>query len=109
MRRFSILLKRYHLLRDLILGVAATIIACGIAAAIHTGTHPDSRQAVHSALSTHNLASVTVDQDQDKGVIRLTGIVDSAGSRDNAQQLAQQAAPSYTIDNQIQVNRAGLM
>ena len=108
MKQFSILLKRYHLLRDLILGVAATIIACGIAAAIHTGTHPDSRQAVHSALSTHNLTSVTVDQDQDKGVIRLTGIVASHSLRDLAHQLAAHAAPGYTIDNQIQVNRAGL-
>jgi hypothetical protein len=109
MKQFSILLKRYHLLRDLVLGVAATIIACGVAAAIHTHTHPDSQQAVHSALVSHRLDTVSIDQDQDAGVIRLTGIVESPTGRDRAQQLAQQAAPGYTIDNQIQVNRAGVM
>ena len=109
MKQFSILLKRYHLLRDLVLGVAATIVACGLAAAIHSHTHPDSQQAVHSALVSHSLDSVSIDQDRDKGVIRLTGTVDSTASRENAQQLAQQAAPGYTIDNQIQVNQAGLI
>ena len=109
MKQFSILLKRYHLLRDLALAVAATIVACGVAAAIHTNAHPDSQRAVHSALTSHQLSSVGVDQDQDKGVIRLTGIVDSPSHRDRAQRLAEQAAPDYTIDNQIQVNRAGTM
>ena len=108
MKQFSILLKRYHLLRDLALGVAATIVACGLTAAIHSHTHPDSQLAVHSALMSHSLDSVSIDQDQDKGIIRLTGIVESASHRDRALQLAQQAAPGYTIDNQIQVNRAGL-
>jgi hypothetical protein len=108
MKQFSILLKHYHLLRDLVLGVAATIVACGLTAVIHSHTHPDSQQAVHSALVSHSLDSVSINQDQDKGVIRLSGIVDNASHRDRAQQLAQQAAPGYTIDNQIQVNRAGL-
>jgi hypothetical protein len=109
MKQFRVLLKRHHLLRDVVLGVAATIVSCGVAAAIHTDTLPDSQQAVHSALVSHELSSVSVDQDQDKGVIRLTGIVSTPDSKDSAQQLAQQAAPRYTIDNQIQVNSAGVM
>ncbi|UWZ83508.1 BON domain-containing protein [Occallatibacter riparius] len=109
MKQFSILLKRYNLLRDLVLGVAATVVSCGVAAAIHTHAHPDSQQAVHSALVSHRLASVAIDQDQDAGVIRLTGIVENSTGRDRAQRIAQQAAPGYTIDNQIQVNRAGVM
>jgi osmotically-inducible protein OsmY len=80
-----------------------------VAGILHANAHPDSQRAVHSALWSHNLRSVSFDQDQDKGVIRLTGIVQSSDSKDRAQQLAQQAAPGYTIDNQIQVNRAGLM
>jgi BON domain len=99
MKQFHILLKRFHLLRDLVL----------CAAAIHSNTHPDRQLAVHGALSSHALGSVTVDQDKGKGVIRLTGVVANSDSKDRAQQLAQQAAPGYTIDNQIQVNRAGLL
>ncbi len=108
MKQFHTLLKRFHLLRDLVLCAAATAVACGVAAAVHTNAHPDSQRAVHGALSSHDLDSVTIDQDQDKGVIRLTGVVSNSDSKDRAQQLAQQAAPGYSIDNQIQVNRAGL-
>jgi hypothetical protein len=109
MKQFHILLKRYHLLRDLVLCAAATAVACGVAAALHTSAHPDSQLAVHGALSSHDLDSVTIEQDQDRGVIRLTGVVPNSDSKDRAQQLTQQAAPGYTIDNQIQVNRAGLL
>ena len=109
MKRFSILLKRYNLLRDLVLGVAATMLACGFTAACHNSNHPDDKQAVFNSLSSHDLASVMVDQDQGKGVIRLTGVVGSPDRKDRAQQLAQQAAPGYTIDNQIQVHAAGVM
>jgi BON domain len=109
MNRVHILLKRYHLLRDIVFGVAATIVSCGVAAAWHTNTHADDRQAIYRALSSQELTSVTVDQDQDQGVIRLRGIVDSTSLRDRAHQLAEHAAPGYTIDDQIEVNRAGLM
>jgi hypothetical protein len=106
MKQFHILLKRFHLLRDLVLCAAATAVACGVAAA---NAHPDRQLAVHGALSPHNLSSVTIYQDQDKGVIRLAGVVPNSDSKDRAQQLTQQAAPGYSIDNQIQVNRAGLL
>jgi hypothetical protein len=108
MKQLKTLLKRYHLLRDLVLGLAATAISCGVAAAWHTNTRPDDVRAIYSAFHANDLTSISVDQDQQKGVIRLTGIVTSADRRDLAQQIAQQAAPDYTIDDQIQVNRAGL-
>jgi acetylglutamate synthase len=109
MKQFHILIKRFHLLRDLVLCAAATVVACGVAAAWHTNIHADDRRAVYNVLKSHDLASVVVRQDCDKGVIQLSGIVDSADSKDRAQQLAEQAAPGYSIDNQIQVNRAGLL
>ncbi len=108
MKQFHTLLNRFHLLRDLILCAAATAVACGVAAAWRSNARPDRQLAVHGALSSHNLSSVSIDQDQDTGIIRLTGIVPNDDSKDRAQQLAQQAAPGYSIDNQIQVNRAGL-
>ncbi|HEY2859784.1 MAG TPA: BON domain-containing protein [Terracidiphilus sp.] len=108
MKRFHILLKRHHLLRDLVVGVAATIVSCSVAAGLYSNGHPDDRQAIYHALTLHDLSSVTVDQDQNKGVIRLTGIVATSDNKDQAEQVAEQAAPGYSIDNQIQVNRAGL-
>jgi hypothetical protein len=101
-------MRKSTLLRELALAGAATIIACSFTAACHSNQHPDDKAAVYSALGSHDLASVMVDEDRDKGTIRLSGIVGSPDRKDRAQQLAQQAAPGYSIQNQIQVQQIGL-
>ena len=108
MKQFNFLLKRFDLLRDILLGLVATIAACGFTAACHNSSHPDDKQAVYSALTSSNLASVMVEQDRDKGVIKLTGVVGSADNKSRAEQVAQQSAPGYTIQNDIRVEDAGL-
>jgi hypothetical protein len=95
--------------RDLVVMVAATALACGFTAACHTASHPDDKQAVYSTLDQNDLASVIVDQDRGNGVIKLSGIVGSQSRKDHAQQLAQQAAPGYTIDNQLKVDQSGVL
>ena len=85
-----------------ILGVSLAYSGCG-----HTG-HPDDRMAVYNSLDQHDLRSVTVSQDRNAGTITLSGIVGSPDRRQNAEQLAQQAAPGYTIVDRIQVENAGL-
>lgn len=102
-------MKRCNFLRDLGLAVVATLVACGFTAACQSGSHPDDSQAVYKALTSHELASVIVDQNRDKGVIKLSGIVGSADRRTSAGQLAQQAAPGYTIDNEVQVDQANIL
>jgi hypothetical protein len=106
---FNRFLDRFHLVRDLLLAMAATIVACGFTAACHTNAHPDDKQAVYNAMTSHDLASVTVDQDRNKGVIKLAGIVGSPDNKNLAQRLAQEAAPGYSVDNQIRVESTGLM
>lgn len=70
--------------------------------------HPDDKQAVYSALDQHDLASVEVFQNRDKGEITLRGIVGSPDQKTRAESVAQQAAPGYTITDQIQVQSAGI-
>jgi hyperosmotically inducible protein len=70
--------------------------------------HPDVKQAVYSALNQHELRSVEVFQDRGKGEITLRGIVSSPDQKTSADNLAQQAAPGYTIRDQIQVQSAGI-
>jgi osmotically-inducible protein OsmY len=88
---------------------AATVLACGFTAACHSASHPDDKQAVYNTLKQNDLASVIVDQDRGNGVIKLSGIVGSQNRKDHAQQLAQQAAPGYTIDNQLQVDQTNIL
>jgi osmotically-inducible protein OsmY len=106
--RVNRFLDRFNLLRDVLLAVTATVVACGFTAACNTNAHPDDKQAIYNALDQHQLSSVMVNQDRENGVVKLSGIVGSADSKGRAQQLAQQAAPGYTIDNRLQVNQTDI-
>lgn len=77
--------------------LAAACLSAGCA------SHPDQKAAVYSALTNVNLRSIMVKQDRRTGVITLTGRVTSTTLRSQAETVAQQAAPGYTIDDQIQV------
>ncbi|HVW77130.1 MAG TPA: BON domain-containing protein [Alloacidobacterium sp.] len=85
-----------------ILGSALLAAGCN-----NKPAHPDEKSAVNSALSSNNLSNVSVSQDQDKGVITLTGNVASADQKTQAEAVAKQAAPDYTIANEIGVQPAG--
>jgi len=69
---------------------------------------PEVKQAVYSALTQHDLRTVEVFENRNKGEITLRGIVASADNKATAEQVAQQAAPGYTIKDQIQVQSAGI-
>lgn len=90
--------RRFLLGAGVILAGAMTLAGC------HTNaTHPDDKDAVNSALKQNNLGNLDVSQDRDKGVITLTGKVDTDQQKDLAANLAQGAAPGYTIANEVGV------
>jgi len=88
---------------------SAVVAAPTCTSGCHNGSHPDDKQAVYNSLDQNDLASVIVSQDRDNGVIKLTGIVGSQARKDHAQQLAQQAAPGYRIDNQLTVDQTSIL
>jgi len=65
--------------------------------------YPDSKDAVNNSLTQNNLGSIHVSQDEDKGVITLTGTVPNDGQKMQAENVAKQAAPQYTIADEIAV------
>jgi hyperosmotically inducible periplasmic protein len=69
--------------------------------------HADVKDAVNSALTSNALGVVSVSQDRDKGVITLTGNVESEDKKTLAETVAKQAAPGYAISNQIGVRPPG--
>jgi hyperosmotically inducible protein len=85
-----------------ILGVCLAYSGCG------SNHHPDHRMAVYNSLDQNDLRSITVSQDRQAGTITLSGIVGADDRKQRAEQLAQQAAPGYTIVNRIQVQSAGI-
>jgi len=64
---------------------------------------PDEKAAVTNSLNNNNLNMVSVSQDRDKGVITLTGNLDSQDLKNQAEALARQAAPDYTIADEVGV------
>ena len=89
----------------LALGAVALV---GLLALVGCQNHPDVKQAVYNTLGQHDLASVEVFQDRRKGEITLRGIVSSNDQKGRAENLAQQAAPGYTIKDQLRVESAGI-
>jgi hypothetical protein len=80
-----------------------TAISLGVPAAGCRASHPDDQAAVYKALDQHKLASVEISEDRGAGVITLRGVVADAESKAQAEQVTRQAAPGYTVKNQLQV------
>lgn len=89
------------------LAVSAAIVALAFSGCTHAN-HPDDRMDVYNALDQNDLRSVTISQDRQAGVITLSGVVGSADRQKRAEQIAQQAAPGYSIVDRIQVDTSGI-
>jgi hyperosmotically inducible protein len=72
-----------------------------------TPKHPDVKDAVNTSMTRNNLGVVNVSQDRDKGVITLTGDVETPDQKAQAESVAAQAAPGYSIANEIGVRPIG--
>ena len=72
-----------------------------------TTQHPDEKDAVTNALKGGNLGDVSVSQDRDKGTMTLSGNVASDDQKQQAETLAKQAAPDYTVADEIGVRPPG--
>jgi hyperosmotically inducible protein len=89
---------------QLMLGSAVLLAGVlAIAGCQNQPAHPDEKSAVTNSLNTNNLSNVSVSQDRDKGVMPLTGDVPSGDAKAQAENLVKQAAPDYTVADEIGV------
>jgi hyperosmotically inducible protein len=94
--------------RPSLLGLSAVLAGALAVAGCHNhADRPDEKSAVTNSLSSNNLSAVDVLQDRDKGVMTLTGNVASDDQKSQAENLAKQAAPDYTIADEIGVRPPG--
>jgi len=90
--------------------VAGTVIMAGamlVAGCNNKTKFADEKPAVTNSLSSNSLSAVSVSQDREKGVMTLTGNVDSQDQKNQAETLAKQSAPDYTIADEIGVRPVG--
>ena len=86
---------------------SAAILAGVLVAGCNKPSHPDQKSAVSDSLKNNNLSAVSVSQDRDKGVMTLKGNLDSQDLKNQAESVARQAAPDYTIADEIGVRPPG--
>jgi hyperosmotically inducible periplasmic protein len=89
--------------RSFVLGSAAVLSSVLMVAGCQHASHPDEKAAVRNSLDGNNLNAVDISQDRDKGVMTLKGNLASQDLRNQAETLAKQAAPDYTIADEIGV------
>lgn len=89
--------------KKLFLCSASILGAVALATGCQQSTHPDEKSAVTDSLKNNNLNAVDVSQDRDKGVMTLKGNLASQDLKNQAESLAKQAAPDYTIADEIGV------
>jgi hyperosmotically inducible periplasmic protein len=85
------------------LAIASLAAGLLIAGCNSSPKYPDSKDAVNNSLTQNNLGAIHVSQDQKKGVITLTGTVPSDDQKTQAESVAKQAAPQYTIADEVAV------
>ena len=93
--------------RNLWAVAAACLLTMALAACNEGPKHADVKYKVDTAMTQNNLGVVKVDQDRDKGVITLTGDVETQDQKAQATNVAQQAAPGYVISNELGVRPVG--
>ncbi len=69
---------------------------------------PDVQGDVETALSQAGYEDVSVDQDQGRGIVTLSGEVDTEQDRQRAEQAARAAAGSMIVANEIGVRPEGM-
>jgi len=93
--------------RRFLISSAAVLAGVMAVAGCNKPSHPDEKAAVNDALKNNNLSAVSVSQDRDKGVMTLKGNVDSQDLKNQAENVAKQAAPDYTVADEIGVRPPG--
>jgi osmotically-inducible protein OsmY len=88
----------------LALGLLAGLSACSKQRA----NTPSVKENVERSLDQAGLKDVKVNEDRDKGVVTLQGKVQSAEQKDQAEQVAKQAAGTMVVANEISVEPAGM-
>lgn len=101
-------MKILHSLSAKMLSLSVPLAFAIIVSGCNAGGHPDDQSAVYQKLNQSGLMSVIVSQDRSAGTMTLTGIVSDPNSKTKAEELAKEAAPGYTISDQIRIEAAGL-
>jgi osmotically-inducible protein OsmY len=89
------------------LGLLTIVIAGTLAGCSSMQKSPDVADSIRKSLDQSGYKDVSVSQDRDKGVVKLTGHVAMDNDKSQAEQVARALAPGQVIADEIVVLPAG--
>ena len=89
------------------LSCAAALFLVLFTAGCQKPQHADVKDHVVDALKANNFSDISVSQDRDKGVLTLTGNVESDAQKATAENVVKQNAGDYVVADEIGVRPAG--
>jgi hyperosmotically inducible protein len=89
------------------LGLLTVVIAGTLAGCSSMQKSPDVTESIRKSLDQSGYKDVSVSQDRDKGVVKLTGHVAVDNDKTQAEQVARSLAPGQVIADEIIVLPAG--
>jgi hyperosmotically inducible periplasmic protein len=95
------------MLNRLLTAVIALGLLFGVACSQQRANTPSVKDQVNKALDSANLKDVKVDEDRDKGVVKLSGDVKTPADKQRAEDIARQNAPNMVVSNEIGVRPEG--
>ncbi len=96
-------------MRRLFIAVLAFGLSTGLTACSKQRANtPSVKENVERSLNDAGLKNVNVSEDRDKGVVTLEGKVQSPEQKDQAEQVAEQAAGGLIVANKLSVEPAGM-
>jgi len=91
----------------LLTALIALSLLFGVACSQQRANTPSVKDRVSKALDNANLKDVKIDEDRDKGVVRLSGDVKTPEDKQRAEEIARQSAPNMVVSNEIGVRPEG--
>jgi hyperosmotically inducible periplasmic protein len=95
------------MLNRLLTAVIALSLLFAVACTQQRANTPSVKDQVNKALDSANLKDVKVDEDRDKGVVKLSGDVKTPEDKQRAEDIARQNAPNMVVSNEIGVRPEG--
>jgi len=91
----------------LLTALIALSLLFGVACSQQRANTPSVKDQVSKALDNANLKDVKIDEDRDKGVVKLSGDVKTPEEKQRAEEIARENAPNMVVSNEIGVRPQG--
>ena len=95
-------------MRSAISVLAIGLLGLTLATGCDKPQHPPVKDNVSASLKANNLGDLSITEDRDKGVVTLSGNVQTEEQKTQAEALARTAAPGYVVANEVGVRPAGM-